>query len=57
MTKHQKRKDQKLQQLPHMVAVGMTHVATVFAAVTFAARRSKWFHEINRYSRGEGFIL
>ena len=47
MTKNQKRKDRKLQQLPqHMVAAGMTHVATVFAAVTSAARRRKWFHEI-----------
>jgi hypothetical protein len=47
MTKLQKRKDRKLQQLPHMVAAGMTHVATVFAAVTSAARRRKWFHEIS----------
>ncbi len=46
MIKNQKRKGRKLQQLPHMVAVGTTHVAPVFAAVTSAARRRKWFHEI-----------
>ncbi len=51
MTKNQKRKDRKLQQLPHMVAVGMTHVATAFAAVTSAARRRKWFHEIRGIQR------
>jgi len=37
MTKNQKRKDRKLQQLPHMVASCMIHVATVFAAVMSAA--------------------
>ena len=47
MTKNQKRKDRKLQQLPHMIAAGMTHVITVFAAVMSAVRRRKWFHEIN----------
>jgi len=47
MTKNQKRKDRKLQQLPqHMGAAGATLVAIVFAAVTSAARRCKWFHEI-----------
>ena len=46
MIKNQKRKDRKLQQLPHMVASCMIHVATVFAAVMSAARRRKWFNEI-----------
>ena len=30
-----------------MIAAGVTHVTTVFAAVMSAARRCKWFHEIS----------
>ena len=57
MTKNQKRKDRKLQQPPqHMVAAGMTHVATVFAAVTSAARRRKWFKKI-RGTRSVGVLF
>jgi hypothetical protein len=29
-----------------MIAVGMIHPAMIFAAVMFAARGLKWFHEI-----------
>lgn len=47
MTKNQKRKDRKVQQLSHMIVAVMTHVATVFAAVMSAARCRKWVHEIN----------
>ena len=37
MAQSQKRKDRKLQQLPHMIAAVMTHVTTVFAAMMLAA--------------------
>jgi hypothetical protein len=37
MKKNQKRKDRKLQQLPHMIAAVMTHVTTAFAAMMLAA--------------------
>jgi len=36
-----------------MIAAGMTHIATAFAAVMFAARRFKWSHEI-RGTKGVG---
>ena len=40
MPKDQRRKDRKVQQLPHMIATGMTRVV---AAVMFAARHCKRF--------------
>ena len=43
MPKDQRRKDRKVQQLPNMIATGMTRVV---AAVMFAARHRKWFHKI-----------
>ena len=47
MTKTQKRKDRKLRQLTHMIAAGLTHVATIFAAVMFAASGApeKWIFD------------
>ena len=57
MTKNQKRKDRKLQQLPHMVTIGMTHVATVFAAVTSAARRYKCFSRLVALKSGGGCLF
>ena len=37
MTINQKLKNQKLQQLPHMIAAVMTHVTAVFAAMMLVA--------------------
>jgi hypothetical protein len=51
MKKNQKRKDRKLQQLTHMIAVGMTHVATVFAAVMSAAKVVGIFNRLNSGNR------
>ncbi len=46
MTENRNRKERTLCLHPSMIAAGMTHVATVFAAVMSAARCRKWFHEI-----------
>ena len=58
MTQNQKRKDRKLQQLPHMIAAVMTHVTTVFAAMMLAAvKRGKWFSEISNLQGVRGFVF
>jgi hypothetical protein len=41
-----------------MIAAGMIHLATIFAAVTFAAvRRCKWFSDIGSLQRVTEFMF
>ena len=58
MTKNRNREKRTLCLHPWMIAAGMIHPASVFAATMLAAvRRGKWFSEISNLHGVRGLIF